>query len=62
MSYFDMKKRQLINDSMSGLIGQISWQRLTEQLRLSGELQKTEMITGFEVLPDYGLRYRVERV
>jgi hypothetical protein len=59
--YYDMRRRALVNDGMSGTIGSISWKRLAEQLRAAGELQPGETVTGFEVMPDSGLRYRVER-
>jgi len=58
--FYDTTKNTLVEGGMSGTIGQISWQRLTQALRMSGELRHSEKITGYEVVPDWGLRFRVE--
>lgn len=44
----------------TGVMGQVSWQRLTEVLKQSGELTKHEKIVGFQATERF-LIFKVER-
>lgn len=60
MSTYNMKTRTISNEqSPSGVKGQISFHRLTDMFRQTGEIMKDETVTHFEMRGDF-LVYSVE--
>lgn len=60
MSAYEVATGKVVPAMPTGIIGQISFRRLVEQLRSAGEFAKGEIVTHLEVQPDSGLiRYRV---
>lgn len=55
MSTYNMKTQQ----SPGGVKGQISFNRLTDMFRQTGEIQKDEIVTHYEMRGDF-LVYSVE--
>ena len=58
---YDLDTRTVIQgERLTGVIGQISWQRLTYVLRAAGELRENERVVAFQVDPEIGLSFKVE--
>lgn len=60
MPAYEMKSRKVMSTMPGGVIGQISFRRLMDQLSVAGEFKNGEIVTHLEVDLDSGiLRYRV---
>lgn len=57
---YDLNTRMVTEERLTGVIGSISWERLTKALKAAGELREGERITAFQVDPEFGLSFRVE--
>ena len=57
--YYDLKANKFVDEKLTGIIGSISFRRLAQELRTSGEVTSREAITAFEVSGDV-LRFRIE--
>lgn len=61
MSHYDLEKRRWVDGPMptGHLQGGITWGRLVEELRRSGEFKANERVTRVEVTEN-GLAYQLE--
>lgn len=59
---YDLKTRRAEPGNLTGVLGQISFERMVEQLRRAGEFKPDEDVTHLCIDPIHGLiQYRVER-
>jgi hypothetical protein len=57
--FYDLKNHRQTHNLPIGTFGQISFERLAEQLRNSGEIKPNEEITHFDIGSNI-IRYRTE--